>query len=251
VGEPFLRVGDERRSAEAVGRKYFSKGAYFIGKAIWGKGYHELLDLAHFYSTESGQGKLSLDVFGSGPDLEAIKAKASRLQLDTSFHGSKDHLDPSLHAYRCFVNPSLSDVVATTTAEALAMGKWVVVAVHPENEFFSSFANCLQYSSPAEFVQCMNRALENDPAALTEEERTALTWEAATERFLDSAVIGPKEWPKLPARVRDHVFGVTFQGALEVVKVFQLVLNTVTEKVGDIAQNNPLRRRSRGRRFVL
>ena len=37
VGEPFLRVGDERRSAEAAGRKYFSKGVYFIGKAIWGK----------------------------------------------------------------------------------------------------------------------------------------------------------------------------------------------------------------------
>lgn len=100
-------------------------------------------------------------------------------------HPGIDHLAPALRRYRAFLNPSTSDVVATTSAEALAMGRWLVVPRHPCNAFFAGFAGCLIYGDAAEFHAVMAAALASPPPALTPEEARALTWQAATERFLE------------------------------------------------------------------
>jgi len=75
-----------------------------------------------------------------------------------------------LAAAQVFINASTSDVVATTSVEALAMGKWLICAQHACNDWAASFSNALVYRSPDEFVAHLARALAAEPPPLGEEE---------------------------------------------------------------------------------
>jgi digalactosyldiacylglycerol synthase len=206
VSPAFLEVGRKKAAAAAEGKPAFGKGAYFLGKVLWAKGYTELLDRLNEHAARSGgagssgggngrgggsggngSAPFAVDVYGAGPDLEAVQEEAARRGLPLTFNGARDHADADLQDYKVFINPSLSDVVATTTAEALAMGKWVVCAQHPSNAFFARFPNCLVYQDSAGFSACLERAMSSDPAPLTPEQLRALTWEV---RFFGFACFG-------------------------------------------------------------
>ena len=107
-------------------REVFTKGCYFLGKVVWGKGFHELLQRVeeHNSSSDGTSYPLEMDVYGSGEDFESVTKKARDKNLPLQFRGRADHASDQMHDYKVFINPSLSDVVATTTAEALAMGKY-------------------------------------------------------------------------------------------------------------------------------
>ena len=188
-------------------KEVFTKGCYFLGKVVWGKGFHELLQRVeeHNVSSDGAEFKLEMDVFGSGEDFGSVCEKSKEKNLPLNFKGRADHASDQMHDYKVFINPSLSDVVATTSAEALAMGKYVICAKHASNAFFSTFPNCLTYDSPEEFSKCVKKALSSDPTPLSVRDRYRLSWEAATDRFLDAAELGAEQTHGPGSQKRDRI----------------------------------------------
>ena len=216
VRDEFLAVGHARAAAAAAsaGGAAGGRGVYFLGKKLWAKGYRELVDLlasAPVAEAAAGGGfgpaGLSVDLVGSGPDEAAIEAAwaaaaaaagdgasararagAGRPGLPAlRFLGALDHAAPATHAYHLFVNPSTSDVLCTATAEALAMGKLVLIADHPSNAFFvDGFANCRTFppGDAAAFAKALTAAAAATPQPLTAGEMEALSWAAATDRLV-------------------------------------------------------------------
>ncbi|XP_042436174.1 digalactosyldiacylglycerol synthase 1, chloroplastic-like isoform X1 [Zingiber officinale] len=182
VNPKFLKVGEKIAAEKEQGNQAFSKGAYFLGKMVWAKGYRELIDL--FAKHKNDLEGFKLDIYGSGEDSQEVQYAARKLDLNLNFFKGRDHADDSLHGYKVFVNPSVSDVLCTATAEALAMGKFVICADHPSNEFFRAFPNCLTYKTSEDFVARVKEAMNNEPQPLTSEQRYNLSWEAATQRFM-------------------------------------------------------------------
>lgn len=107
-------------------------------------------------------------------------------------------------SFKLFINPSTTDVVCTTTAEALAMGKIVVCADHCSNEFFKQFPNCWTYNNHKEFVELTLKALTEEPGQPTDAQRHDLSWEAATERFLKAVDLDKQSERKLLSRTTSY-----------------------------------------------
>lgn len=200
VNPKFLDIGKKELEERENGQHASKKGAYYIGKMVWNKGYKELLKLLHDHQKElSG---LEVDLYGNGEDSGQIHEAAKKVKLVTvRVHPGRDHADPLFYDYKVFLNPSTTDVVCTTTAEALAMGKTVICSNHPSNEFFKHFPNCRTYDDSDGFVKATCSALTEEPYPLTDAQRYELSWEAATERFLKVAELDqsrsrqPKETP--------------------------------------------------------
>ena len=209
VRPDFLAVGSAAAALpEAQREASFDKGAYFLGKAIWTKGYRALFDeLSDAMAREGGGGGAAgagagaaemmptVHTYGSGRDAQEIRDAVSAGGLPVVVHAGTDHAGEALHGYRVFVNPSTSEVLCTATAEALAMGKRVLIPRHPSNAFFEQFGNAVLYEERAQLVPLLRDALATPPAPLTPKELYLLSWEAGTERLLDAALLPASRAP--------------------------------------------------------
>lgn len=199
VRRTFIDIGEELRgkltAQDADKDPIFSANAtpavYFIGKMLWSKGLASLMELIK-YAEESAGLKVKVDMYGGGPDKDEASAKAQSMELEMPFHGPIDHAELGW-THKVFINPSTSEVLCTTVAEALAMGKFVVLPSHPSNDFFCQFPNCLPYSNKEEFVGNLYYALTHAPEPMSEEYSYALSWEAATERFAAAGSVSVAE----------------------------------------------------------
>ncbi|KAJ7971678.1 Digalactosyldiacylglycerol synthase 1, chloroplastic [Quillaja saponaria] len=95
VNPKFLKVGEKIATDRELEQKAFTKGAYFLGKMVWAKGYKELIDLLSKHKNELDGFKL--DIFGSGEDAHEVQSAARRLDLNLNFQKGRDHADDSLH----------------------------------------------------------------------------------------------------------------------------------------------------------
>jgi digalactosyldiacylglycerol synthase len=207
------------------------KRIYFIGKLLWAKGLDKLMELEACYRKATGS-YFGVDVYGSGPqeaeiqksflgqDFGFVKASSDekkddegmdnvaqrywrrfRQPIPARFLGREDHAQVGRSGqYQIFLNPSITEVLCTTTAEAVAMGFWVIVPKHASNEFFMTFGNCLQYSNRREFVEILRYCLKHDPPGWgsgddrsTEERFGSLSWGAATARLIETAYLSKRD----------------------------------------------------------
>jgi digalactosyldiacylglycerol synthase len=91
VNPKFIEIGKLKHQQLCQREQAFFKGAYYIGKMVWSKGYTELLQLLHKHQKElSG---LRMELYGSGEDADEVNASAERLNLDIRVYPGRDHGD--------------------------------------------------------------------------------------------------------------------------------------------------------------
>lgn len=191
VRDEFLEVGREVHEDDND-----KVAAYFLGKAVFPKGWMQLLQLLSAGGRRfSG---LRVDAYGSGPDWNAIQSKAEELQKNGGAHlrvfKGLDHAATKLHDYKILVNASTSEMLCTVTLEALAMRKRVVLPRHSSNAFFEEhFADRCHFFIEGDvksFEEALRQALSAGwPAHLNSQAIELLSWDNAVERLCEAAEV--------------------------------------------------------------
>lgn len=129
-----------------------NQSVYFLGRLTWDKGLRHVIDVAK-------QMRLPIDIYGDGPDQAAIRKAADDERAPVRFLGSTASPWDVLKDYRVFFNPSMSEVLCSTTAEALVAGRHVVIPRCPANQPFFDLPNVHVYDSPEQAEPALRHAM--------------------------------------------------------------------------------------------
>jgi len=172
---------------------------YFIGKAVKPKGWAQLLNLLSTLPKTEAWSNFQLNAFGSGPDAEEISKMVEKMNSDRGGQIMKmlpgrNHGEKEFEQYKVLVNASTTEMLCTVTAEALAMGKRVVLPDHPSNAYFKANfeerCHFFKLQDAESFHSALEEALQQEgPVPLPVEAEARLSWESALERFYDAAQV--------------------------------------------------------------
>lgn len=153
-----------------------NRGVFFLGRLVWNKGLAAIIETAKRMNLE-------IDVLGEGPDRAAIERRAADRGAPVRFLGSSTSPWCDMANYRVFFNPSLSEVLCSTTMEALVAGRHVVLPECAANDPFRDYPNVHFYSDADGAVTALRRALAVLPET-PEKARREFDWMTAC-RTLD------------------------------------------------------------------
>lgn len=153
-------------------------GIYTYGKVIFEKGFKELIDLMSFCGYDR-----PINCYGNGYDKEKIIEYASHKNIRIIFYDEVDKPYVAFNEYKIFINTSVSEVLCTSTAEAVAMGKGVIIPKHASNELFYRYNNVFAYGNMIEFKKIL-KEVENLNLKIDNIKLRALSWGAVTRKYL-------------------------------------------------------------------
>jgi digalactosyldiacylglycerol synthase len=168
-----------------------TQGAYFLGRLVWDKGLAEVIALA----ARTG---VPIDILGDGPDGPAIRAHARAAGAPVRFLGPSAAPWAVLGDHRVFVNPSVSEVLCTATADALVAGRHVVLADCPANAPFAGYPNVHPVSDLDGAAAALRRAMRTPPAP-PDAVRRDFDWTRACLRLAALAGLGGAPAASVPA----------------------------------------------------
>jgi digalactosyldiacylglycerol synthase len=156
---------------------------YFIGKLIPEKNISAFMTAMDRISDSRA---IHLKVIGE--PLHAFEREFSSVLKKKSIHYTSlcatSKPADEVQSYSVFFNPSISEVLCTTTGEAVAMNKWVILPRHPSNDFFKQFSNVLLYRNDDELLQMMVYAFSQRTPEINVD---PLRWEYRT-KLLESVI---------------------------------------------------------------